>query len=156
MSNDVTVMEDVSMGNGDTSANVQALVGFYAPTKLDDMDMCLLQTNAGEPDHGEANSPEGRLLGGAPNARLGTVIAANPETWVTPACPHCFLLHALADPIVPVRHSIQLAHCISTIAGTDHVQLRLVENAGHASAEFDAPELLSDVADFLDKSLNLS
>lgn len=153
MTNDNPLLEDLSMGNPHTSSSVQALVSFFGPTKLDDMDMYMHQTGAGEPDHDDALSPEGRLLGGVPSERPGMVIAANPETWVTRDCPPTLLLHAPADPIVPVQHSIMLAHRISSIAGPGRVTLRLVENAGHATPEFDTPEIMAQVATFLQIAL---
>lgn len=156
MTNGVPLLEDLAMGHAEASSDVQALVSFFGPTKLDDMDMYMSQTGAGEPDHDDAQSPEGRLLGGAPSERPGMVIAANPETWVTKDCPPSFLLHAPADPIVPVQHSIMLAHRISRIAGQERVRLRLVENAGHATPEFDVPEVMSQVALFLEEALFLT
>lgn len=85
--NDVAVMEDLTMGHLTTSSAVQAVVSFFAPTRLDQMDEHLAQTGAGTSGHLATDSPESRLLGGLPTTCPGLVIAANPETWVTPDCP---------------------------------------------------------------------
>ncbi|QYZ69603.1 alpha/beta hydrolase [Neotabrizicola shimadae] len=149
MTNDVPVMEDPAMGHAETSSAVQAVVSFFGPTKLDQMDQFLIQTGAGEADHLDPQSPESRLLGGVPTTVPGQVIAANPETWVTPACPPFLLLHAPMDPIVPVQHSVMLSQRITAIAGEGRARLRLVEGAGHATPQFDQPDLLAEVAGFL-------
>ncbi|MEY4750531.1 MAG: hypothetical protein RIQ60_2745 [Pseudomonadota bacterium] len=152
-SNDVSVLEDLGQGCPDASSAVQAVVDFYGPTQLDLMDTYLRQTGLGRADHLEPGSPESRLLGGVPTDRPGEVIAANPETWVTRLCPPFMLIHAAGDPIVPVQHSVLLAQRITLMAGASRVRLLLVEQAGHATPEFDAPALLDQVADFLDQSL---
>lgn len=149
----VPIMEDPAMGHPGVSTEAQAVVSFYGPTRLDAMDRYFGQTGAGETDHLLPDSPESRLLGGVPTEVPGQVIAANPETWVTKACPPTLLLHAPADPIVPVQHSVFLSDQITRIAGAGRARLRLVENAGHATPEFDAPEVLSEVAAFLKRSL---
>ena len=151
--NDVAVMEDVSMGHPATSSAVQAVVSFFGPTRLDQMDEYLGQTGAGMTDHLAPDSPESRLLGGVPTLRPGLVIAANPETWVTADCPPFFLAHAPLDPIVPVQHSVVLSQRITAIAGQGRARLRLVEGAGHATPHFDAPDFLADVAAFLASAL---
>lgn len=156
MTNDVSIMEDPHMGNADQSSTVGAVVSFYGPTQLDDMDPHLVATGAGTPDHGLPDSPEARLLGGKPADHPARVIAANPETWVTASCPPFFLAHAPADPIVPVQQSIRLAGRITAIAGAGRVTLRLVENAGHATPEFEASDVVEAVHNFLMKSLAIA
>jgi pimeloyl-ACP methyl ester carboxylesterase len=145
-------MEDLSMGNAGTSSAVQAVVDFFGPTHLDRMDRYLRQTSAGETDHLNADSPESRLLGGVPTMVPGQVIAAAPDTWVTRDCPPFFFAHAPKDPIVPVQHSIALADRIASIAGEESVILRLVEGAGHATPEFDAPDMIDAVKAFIEKT----
>lgn len=151
--NGVPVMEDPAMGHQGISSAVQAVVDYYGPTRLDLMDQYLRQTGAGEDDHLHAESPESRLLGGVPTTVPGQVIAADPETWITKDCPPFFLAHAPMDPIVPVQHSIMLAQKITAIAGDDKARLRLVQNAGHATQEFDAAGLTEEVVCFLRESL---
>ncbi|WP_319529634.1 alpha/beta hydrolase [uncultured Cohaesibacter sp.] len=151
--NDVAVMEDLHMGYEGSSSSVQAVVDFYGPTKLDQMDEFMTQTQAGDIDHMMDGSPESRLLGGIPDSKPGHVIAANPETWITPKCPPFFFAHAPKDPIVPVQHSVMLSQKITAIAGEGQARLVFVENAGHAGPEFDVPELLEAVGDFLDHHL---
>ncbi|MCY1667635.1 alpha/beta hydrolase [Rhizobium sp. SL86] len=151
--NDVPVMEDMSLGYSEVHSKVQAVVDFYGPTRLDLMDRYLLQTGAGDADHLNPDSPESRLLGGVPTTVPGQVIAAAPDTWVTRDCPPFFLAHAPMDPIVPVQHSIVLADRIASIAGRERVELRLVQNAGHATPEFDAQDLIAGVTAFIKRSI---
>ncbi len=153
--NDVPLMEDFSMGNAGMSSTVQAVVGYFSPTRLDVMDQFLSQTAAGETSHLNPDSPESRLLGGVPTTLPGQVIAANPETWVTKDCPPFFLAHAPMDPVVPVQHSVMLSQKITAIAGEGRAHLRFVQNAGHATPEFDAPELTAEVVEFLQRALQI-
>lgn len=152
--NGVPVMEDLSMGYAEVSSTIHAVIDYFGPTRLDLMDPYLKQTGAGTPDHLHPESPESRLLGGVPTDRPGQVIAASPDTWVTRDCPPVFLAHAPMDPIVPVQHSVMLAQKIASIAGDDKVRLRFVQNAGHATPEFDAGELTAEVIDFLTDSFD--
>ncbi len=151
--NGVTLFEDFSMGNADISSEVHAVVCYYGPTKLDEMDQFYAQTKIGEFSHLDADSPESRLLGGVPTEVPAQVIAANPETWVTKHCPPFFLAHAPLDPVVPVQHSVVLSQKITAIAGEGRAQLKFVQNAGHATPEFDEPELTAEVISFLNRVL---
>lgn len=153
MTNDVSIMEDPHMGCAEQSSSVAAVISFYGPTQLDDMDLQLSITSAGVADHLSPESPESRLLGGVPSQVPARVIAANPETWITPDCPPFFLAHAPGDPIVPVQQSVRFASRIAAIAGQDRVKLRFVENAGHATSEFESEPVVQAVAEFLHASL---
>ena len=153
--NALPIMEDLGMGSPDASSTVQAVISFYGPTDLGKMDFFLLQTGAGPADHCEPNSPESLMLGDVPARIPQRVIAANPETWVTRDCPPFFLAHAPKDPTVPFQHSVVFAERINAIAGSGRARLRLVENAGHATPEFDQPALLEEVRMFLMEALHV-
>ncbi len=153
--NNVPIMEDFSMGNADTSSTVQAVVSYFGPNQLDIMDQFYTQTKVGAFSHLAPDSPESRLLGGIPTQVQGQVIAANPETWVTKDCPPFFLAHAPLDPFVPVQHSVMLSQKITAMAGEGRAHLRFVQNAGHATPEFDEPALTAEVIAFLNQALAL-
>ena len=68
-------------------------------------------------DHGDADSPESKLLGDRIDKVPGLVRAANPETWLMPDCPPVLFQHAPADPVVPVQMSVHFVVKINAVAG---------------------------------------
>lgn len=151
--NDLVLFEDLHMGHPETSSTVQAAVIYFGPTRLDEMDCYMAQTGAGDMDHLDPRSPESRLLGGVPSTKPALVTAANPETWVTPACPPFFIAHAPMDELVPVQHGIHLSQRITAVCGNGHARLRLIEGGGHATPHFATAALTDEVAGFFERHL---
>lgn len=81
------------------------------------------------------------------------VRAVNPETYVTPAAPPFLLEHGALDAVVPVGISIGRAARLEQAIGRDRVELVLLEGAGHAGPEFETPQNVQLVLDFLDRWL---
>jgi acetyl esterase/lipase len=150
----VPELEDLSLGNPDQPSHVQAVVTWFGPTNFLKMDEYL--TERGLPpepgmEHNGANSPESLLLGQQLTKIPDRVKAANPETYITSTAPPFFLQHGTMDPIVPVQVSINFAAKLERVLGRDWVQLGLLEGAEHADPQFETPENVKKVLDFLDK-----
>ncbi len=79
--------------------------------------------------------------------------AANPETYITAAAPPFFLQHGTKDSVVPAQQSINFAAKLEKTLGKDRVELELLEGAEHADPQFEAPDNISKVLDFLYKCL---
>jgi dipeptidyl aminopeptidase/acylaminoacyl peptidase len=97
------------------------------------------------------NSPESLLLGEQITRIPGLVKAANPETYITPAAPLFFLQHGTQDDTVPVQQSINFASKLEQVLGKDRVKLELLEGAGHGDPQFETPDNVRKVLDFIDK-----
>jgi hypothetical protein len=57
------------------------------------------------------------------------------------------------DPVVPVQMSIHFAAKLEQVLGKGQVQLDLLEGAEHGDPQFESPENVGKVLDFLDKHL---
>jgi acetyl esterase/lipase len=155
MTGRASVLDDLSLGHAGETCEVAAVVSWFGPTDFLKMDGYLRETGAGVPDHGDAASPESKLLGDRIDRVPSLVRAANPETWLTPDCPPVLFQHAPADPIVPVQMSVHFAARINQVAGPGRARLHLVEGAGHAGPEFDRPEVVGRTVDFLKETLRV-
>jgi len=152
----VPEMEDLSLGNPEQPSHVQAVVAWFGPTDFLKMDEQL--TERGLPhepgtEHSGANSPESLLLGEQITKVPELVKAANPETYITSAAPPFFLQHGTLDAVVPVQMSINLAAKLEQVLGKDRIKLELLEGAEHGDPQFEAPDNVKKVLDFLDKHI---
>ena len=152
----VKELEDLSLGNPEQSSDVQCVVDWYGPTDFLQLDDWL--NESGLPpqpgmEHNAAHSPESLLLGEQITLVPDRVQAANPETYITAAAPPFMVQHGTGDSVIPVRCSINLAARIAQVAGSEMVQLDLIEGANHADPRFEAPDNVQKVLDFLDRHL---
>ena len=149
-------LQDPSLGNADQPCNVQAVVTWFGPTDFLKMDEYLIERGLpplpGQ-EHSAADSPESLLLGQKIIEIPERVKAANPETYITPDAPPFFIQHGAQDPVVPVQMSIHLAAALEQAIGKDKVRLELLEGAGHADPQFETPENVKKVLDWLDQHL---
>jgi acetyl esterase/lipase len=155
----VQELEDLSLGNSEHPSHVQAVVDWFGPTDFLKMDEQLAERGLPpEPgtEHSGANSPESLLLGEQITKVPELVKAANPETYVTPAAPPFFLQHGTMDAVVPMQMSINFAAKLEQVLGKDWVQLELLEGAEHGDPQFETPDNVRKVLDFLDKHMNKS
>ena len=153
----VPELEDLSLGNPKQSSHVQAVVAWFGPTGFLKMDEQLAERGLPpEPgtEHSGANSPESLLLGRQITEIPDRVKAANPETYISPTAPPFFLQHGRMDPVVPVQMSIDFAAKLEQALGKDRVQLGLLEGAEHGDPQFETPENVKKVLDFIDKHMN--
>ena len=148
--------EDLKMGNLDHSSTVQAVVDWYGPCDFLMMDQQLAESglsSAPGQEHNSANSPESLLFGQQITRIRDKVKAANPAAYINPNCPPFFIQHGTRDAVVPVQQSIVLAAELKAILGDGMVTLDLLEDAEHADPDFETPQNVKKVLDFLDKYL---
>ncbi len=145
--------EDKSMGYGEYSSSVNAVIDWCGPTaNFLKMDGQLQLSGAGIPDHNEEISPESRFL--------GTKITRVPElcrlsavtTYVDENIPPFCIFHGEKDQVVPVEQSIELADTIRKAAGNDRVELHVEEGKLHHGHPWYHEKWVSDTCiDFLER-----
>jgi acetyl esterase/lipase len=128
----------------DQSSAVQAVCDFYGPT-----DLLAMTDQASAMNHANADSPEGRLLGGSVADLPELAALASPITHVDPSDPPFLIVHGDADPTVPYLQSVAF-HSALAAAGVD-ASLLLVGRAGHGGFP---PEVIAFVAAFFDRALH--
>jgi acetyl esterase/lipase len=149
----VPELEDLSLGNPGVPCNVQAGVDWFGPTDFSKMDEQLTASGMGQPDHGDAHSPESRFLGAKIAEIPETVRRANPLTYVHPGIPPMLIQHGRIDPLVPVQQSMILAQKLEEVVGPDRIEFDILENTGHGDPLFETDENLDKVFHFLDRHL---
>jgi acetyl esterase/lipase len=149
-------LDDLSLGNPDHPCHVQAVVDWFGPTDFLKMDEQLAESGlAPDADHAHsgANSPESLLLGRKITEIPERVRAANPETYISPAAPPFFIQHGDRDDTVPYQQSAGMAVRLVAVLGPEKVTFELLRGARHAGPEFETPQNIQKVLDFLDRCL---
>ncbi|EFM09657.1 conserved hypothetical protein [Paenibacillus curdlanolyticus YK9] len=149
----IAALEDLSMGNGHVSSRVQAVVDWYGPIQFDAMDDQFRLSGIGKPDHGAADSPESRYLGGTLADVPDLVRQASAQTYVAADAPPFFIQHGTADVLIPVEQSMNFAAALERAIGADQVALLLLEGAGHGGPAFTSPDNTALVLAFLGSHL---
>lgn len=132
------------LGNPGVSSRVAAVVDFYGPTDL-------LQMNAqgSKQDHDAPDSPESLLIGGPIQQNKPAAQRANPITYVTKDDAPFLLVHGDRDGLVPAGQS-QLLHEALRAAGVPSA-IHIIPGAGHGFRG--GPEMDPLVDEFLDRHL---
>lgn len=156
VSDGISELEDLSLGNPDQTSNVQAVVDWFGPTNFLTMDEHL--TTSGMPpmegtEHNGINSPESWLLGARITEVPDLVKAANPLTYIRNNAPPFLIQHGDNDPVVPVQHSVELAEALKEVGGEDKVTLDIIRNFEHGDPRFESPVNVKKVLDFIDRHL---
>ncbi len=144
----VSAAEGDTGGNTGVSSRVQAVVDFFGPTDLLNMQLDVTTPPGSAIDHDSPASPESRLIGfDDPGQGIGVLRAnqsnpappfpekielitlANPVEHVTPDDPPFFTAHGTNDVVVPIAQSTRLHSALS--AATVDVSLTAVAGAGH-------------------------
>ena len=139
-----------SLGNAGESSRVQAVIDFFGPTDLLQMDA----QAARNPDvvskikHDDPKSPESRLLGGALQENRAEAARANPIAYITRDDPPFLIMHGDRDPLVPLDQSRILYEALR--AGGVEATFHIVKGGGHG---FGGPEIDRMVGDFLQRHL---
>jgi acetyl esterase/lipase len=116
------------VGIRDASSAVDAVVDWYGPTDFAAMD--LQRPSDAEQTHGDAGSPESRLIGASVDVSPDLVALANPCTYVRPGLPPFLVVHGTADRLVPFGQSGLLVAALRradvpvtfhAVEGADHV-----------------------------------
>ena len=154
VSEGITELEDMSLGNPEQSSAVQAVVDWFGPTDFLKMDEQLVDFQIDPKDaHNSAKSPESLLMGAKITDIPERVKAANPETYIRPNAPPFLIQHGTKDDVVPCLQSVYFAEKLSAVLGPDQVTLDLLEGARHGDPRFGSPENLERVFGFLDRNL---
>jgi acetyl esterase/lipase len=139
-----------SLGNSGHSSRVQAVIDFFGPTDLLQMDAQAAQQAAvrAPMKHDAPNSPESRLIGGPIQDNKEKANRANPIRYVSRDDPPFLIMHGDQDPLVPIGQS-RLLHEALRGAGVE-VSFIPVIGGGHG---FSGPDIDRHVDAFLEKHL---
>ncbi len=128
------------------SSRVQAVVDYFGPTDLLQMDEHRL------PDgmvHNTADSPESKLIGGPVQENREKAAKANPITYITKDDPPFLIIHGDKDPLVP-HHQSEILEAALKKAGVP-VTLYTVKGGGHGG--FRDPNVPRLTKEFFEKNL---
>jgi len=134
-------------GNLDRSSRVQAVCDFYGPS-----DLALMASTPGYTVHGNADSPESKLIGCPLAQNPEKAAIASPITYVNAGDPPFLIVHGEKDPVVPPDQGKQL-HSALQKAGVAS-QFIIIPDARHGGPEFNSAEIQTTVADFFKRNLN--
>ena len=135
-------------GNAEISDCVQAVVDWFGPTDLLKMD-----EQAGEHSalkHNDAQSPEGKLIGGPIQDNKEKAERANPIKYIAMDCPPFLIMHGDADHTVPIGQSELLLEALKKL-GIDATLTKV--RGGHGGPAFEAPDNIKAIKAFLNKHL---
>jgi acetyl esterase/lipase len=152
----VPELDDLSLGNPNQPAHVQAVVDWFGPTDFLKMDEQLSESGfipQEEMAHNGANSPESLILGRKITLVPELVRAANPETYIRSDAPPFFIQHGDRDDTVPHQQSVNMAAKLTSVLRKENVTLELLKGARHADPAFETPENVKKMLDFLDRCL---
>ena len=139
-----------STGNLDQSSRIQAVLDFFGPTDLLQMDAqaALNAAVVSRIKHDDPRSPESRFIGGPIQENREKAVRANPITYVTRDDPPFLIMHGDQDPLVPLAQSRILYEALQRagVPATFHA----VNGAGHG---FGGPEIDRMAGEFLDQNL---
>jgi acetyl esterase/lipase len=154
---EVTAFDDASLGNATQSVRVQAVVSWFAPTDLLQMDAdgaaqgCPVYNGTG---HDSAVSPEGLWLGARPSSVPALAKQASPVTWLSSDDPPFLVQHGGRDCTVPTNQGMRLRDGLrASETDTTRVPWTLFPADGHGGTSFSTTANVNTVAAFLDKWL---
>lgn len=155
---DAKKLDDLSLGNEAQSSRVQAVVDWFGPIDFLTMDAQNKESGISEKVqgvqvHDTPDSMEGKLLGAQPSKAPNLSRAASPESYITSDDPPFLIQHGTLDPFVPTQQSVHFAAALKKALGDSKVTLVLIPDAGHGGPQFETPENIDKVMDFLDKFL---
>jgi acetyl esterase/lipase len=146
-------LEDFSQGNKEFSSEVQAVVDWFGPINFNTMDAQFKISNKGKTDHDNSDSPESLYIGKKITEAHDLVKKTNPATYITKNDPPFFIEHGKEDQLVPTEQSIDFAADLEKILGKNKVTLTILPDTRHGGPQFETPENLDRVFQFLDKYL---
>ncbi|MCI8497679.1 MAG: alpha/beta hydrolase [Clostridiales bacterium] len=134
MTNGNPAYEDLSMGNGNFSSDVNAILSFYCASDL---------TELGE----AANYPLGT------NHTKEDAIAYSPYYVINENCVPLYLTHGTGDEMVSVQQTEKLDTKAKEMIGEEKVTSLYFEGAVHGDAAFNGEQSINSTIDFLEKHL---
>ena len=141
--------------NLDQSSRVQAVCDWFGPSNL----LTFGPQGGNDRPNGArpfpatdaADSPEGKLIGGAVPENKEKARAASPTTYVTKDDAPFLIVHGDKDPLVPHAQSKEL-HELLEKTGVPS-KLITLPGAGHGGPQFNSRETMSQVEEFFAKTL---
>jgi acetyl esterase/lipase len=152
-SSGVKDLEDFSQGNKQFSSEVQAVVDWFGPINFNTMDAQFKVSNKGKTDHDDIDSPESLYIGKKITEAHDLVKKSNPANYITKNDPPFFIEHGKEDQLVPTEQSTDFATDLEKILGKNKVTLTILPDTRHGGPQFETPENLEKVFQFLDKYL---
>lgn len=151
----INELEDLSMGNPDTSSEVQAVVDWCGPCdNFIKMDEQFKMSGLGIADHSLPDSPESKLLGKPITEVPGLVEFASPKIYANKDIPPFLIQHGSLDQVVPVEQSKNFAAALIKMAGKEKVNLEIITGLyHHGHPAWDTIEMSNKVFDFLNRVL---
>jgi acetyl esterase/lipase len=145
---DVAELEGAELGNADQSSCVQAVVDWFGPIDFLAMDAQFAGTEC-PATHDAADSPESMLVG-APIQTVPEIVATtNPMNYIDATDAPFLIQHGSADCNIPPVQGQNLADAL----GAERATYTLIDGAGHGGSQFETPENLQLVLDFLNQHL---
>lgn len=128
----------------DVSSQVQCVVDQYGPT-----DFITLSEDQSSMNHTNADSPEGRLIGGDVKTNPDKAKNASPMTYVSKTAPPFLIIHGDKDPLIPHIQSERFYDALKQLK----VEAYFVTVTGGGHGGFRNPEVHQRIRQFLDKHL---
>lgn len=151
---DSPLFDDPTFPHGGEDCRVQAGVDWFGPTDFLVMDEQAKANGFSLCDHSEPYSAESCYLGGAlPGIDPQLAAKANPISYVDGSIPPMLIEHGDSDRLVPPAQSQLLYDAIVRAAGEGRASLHYLVGADHEDAQFESPENMKLVWDFLDGHL---
>jgi len=148
----VKELEDLTMGNPTTSSRVCAVVDWYGPIDMLQMDTQLIELGY-KAVHNTADSEMSRLFGGLMTGFPEKCQAMNPIRYITPEAPPFYIQHGKSDDLVPYLQSVRLAEALRAVMAPEKVVLEMIERAGHFSGIHQSTENINKILVFLNRYL---
>jgi acetyl esterase/lipase len=151
----VPALYDASLGYADTDDSVQAVWDWFGVGDLLQQSEFTDANPMKLPDGTEfkmANFAD-IFLGVPCQEHNNLAHFANPDSWVSKACPPVYLQHGIADEVVPIGCSRSLAKRIEEVCGKNRVIFEEFEGYTHGDTRFQEPANIAKVFAWLDTIL---
>jgi acetyl esterase/lipase len=126
------------------SSQVQSVVDQFGPT-----DFVVLAEDQSTMNHANADSPEGRLIGGDVKQNPDKARNASPMTYVSKSAPPFLIIHGNADPLIPHVQSQRFYDALKRLG----VEAYFVTVTGGGHGGFKNPQVHQRIRQFFDKQL---
>jgi acetyl esterase/lipase len=149
----VDALDDPAHGPADTSPGVQAVVDFFGPSDIGQMDADAEANGCAEDAlcHDCEDSPETRLLDCRPSQCPETAALASPVTHVDPEDASFLVLHGGRDCTVPTPQGARM-HDALVAAGVESTLIEVPE-AGHNAGQILEPAVVAEMEAFVERHL---
>ncbi len=152
----VAEFDDATLGNASQSSRVQAVVDWYGPADMLQMEPDAVAQGCpkfGGTGHDDARSPEGLWLGGKPSSIPDVAMKASPVTWVSADDPPFIIQHGGVDCTVPTNQGRRMRDALLPLLGASRVSWSEFPTDGHGGPSFGAAANLDTIAAFFDRWL---